>query len=220
MLHRLHRSSSPMAPITPLVSAVGAALLLAGPAASATTIDFGALAGAPPLDPFESLSEDGYTVDVVTGPGLKTWSKLSGFGSPAPAVGTAAIGASSLVVTKVGGGDFLFDSIDLTTVARSASTTHFTLVGDLFGAQQFTQSGSLSGIGPLTAFSTISSVAPTVAINRLTINFLQTSGMGSGTVDNIVLLPATAAVPEPSAMLLAVLGGAGVLLTARRRRQV
>ena len=163
--------------------------------ANAVTIDFGGLAGAN-LSPFPSpYLEDGFTVVPLT---PLTTKQGTASGSPTPSVVFAG-GPGSIEITLTDGGNFTFSSVD---GASNNGISSVSWTGWLGGVSQYTSGGIVSGL----TFVTKSNPNSAMLIDRLTI------GMASGNLDNIQV----SAVPEPSTIILLLLGLAGVGTWGRR----
>ena len=164
--------------------------------ANAVTIDFGGLAGAN-LSPFPSpYLEDGFTVVPLT---PLTTKQGTASGSPTPSVVFAG-GPGSIEITLTDGGNFTFSSVD---GASNNGISSISWTGWLGGIAQYSGGKILSS--GLT-FVTASNPNSAMLIDRLTI------GMASGNLDNIQV----SAVPEPSTIILLLLGLAGVGTWGRR----
>jgi len=195
-----------------ILSAGALALLPLLPAtSSAAVIDFATLGGANG-SPFTSYTENGFTVATSAGQFFAAQS----FGNPIPSIFAGPAGggptADSLLLTRAGGGDFSFDTFDL---SANNGVTQYTLTGTLGGAPVFSVSSSLSP--PLSgfAFSTITPGTNADIVDAVTLAF--TTAGTSFNVDNIAVAPANAPVPEPASLALLGTGLLGLGMIGRRK---
>ena len=177
--------------------------------ANAATINFNTLPG-PNMSPFTTFSEAGFTVTTTAG------SPQEGtvFGNPEPSIIIAGPVFSPVTgavqVTRMGGGDFTFSSVDLASNNGPDST--FLITGLLDGHQQFrfpnTGTGTVTsgpnGMGDY-FFTTEINPHNTTPIDALDISVSPGSpDVTSDNLDNIVVDPVQESVSEPSTMVLLV----------------
>jgi hypothetical protein len=183
-------------------------LILAGSLAFFTvsafaTITFSGLPGANG-DPFTTYTEDGFIVNPTTG----SWEQGFNFGNPTPSI----FSGSSTASITITGGLFTFSSFDFGN-GNSFDGLTWSVAGFLSGTQVLTGSGN----GPvISEFETIASPNTSTTLDTLVL----TANLGNTTsfnFDNIVLIDAGSAVPEPAAISL-VAAGALLIVALRRRR--
>jgi hypothetical protein len=186
-------------------------LVSAGGTASATTIDFSNLVGANE-DPYAGSSQNGFDV----APALGSWFEGHLFGNPEPSIFAGPIGSpttSAILVSKAGG-KFTFDSVDL--ACNNGDTCPFEIFGFLNGSPIGSFAGTVPailGFGFVTEFNP----APATLIDALVIAIAPGTDTTSMNIDNIVVEPVAAPVPEPTSMAL--MGSALVGLALKRRRR-
>lgn len=178
------------------------------PACRADIVTFAGLAGTNGTN-FTSYDSGAYTVTQSTG----QFYVATGFGNPTPDIfGGSSFGpfASSVLITRDGGGTFNFFVVDLAN-AISAGTYTFTGYSGLNTV--FTQSGTLA-VDPF-VFYAIGSNYSASAITSLRIALTG----GDYNIDNIQLNAAgsVAVTPEPSSLILLGTGFLGALGAIKRR---
>ncbi len=175
--------------------------------ASLITIDFGPLAGANE-DPYTGHVEDGFTVTPVQG----EWFEGHQFGNPEPSIFAGPIFFPVQSAIQVTGGQFSFQSVDLSSNSRPDSP--FLIEGFLNNVLVLSQAGTIDDIN---TFNLIASANPATVLDRLRIQItpadLETTSMN---IDNIVLNVGNGTAPEPSGIALL---GLGLAFLARIRRR-
>ncbi len=180
--------------------------LLAPLACRADVVTFNGLTGINGTN-FTTYDSGNYTVTQSTG----QFYVATAFGNPTPDIfGGSSFGpsASSVVITRDGGGSFDFLGVDLAN-AISAGTYTFTGLSGV--STIFTQSGSLA-VNPF-VFNTVLSSYSSSAITSLRIALTG----GDYNIDNIQLNGVAATTPEPSSLVLLGTGVLGVVGVLRRR---
>ena len=171
----------------------------------ATTITFDGLIGAN-VDPFPtSYLESGFS---VTGSG-GTWFEAHMYGNPEPDMFTET--TSSIRVKRTNPGEFTFDTVDLAGSSGEYSSASFK--GYLNSVLVLDLSGDFPSIFD---FVTAMNLLPPIALDTLDITITPGIGVTSVNLDNIVVNPIPASIPEPSTLLL--LGSGLVGLIGFRRK--
>lgn len=178
--------------------------------ASATTIDFNSDTsyhfgnGLP-------YQEDGFSISNSSGNGFPQlyWGTFSFNANPGGNTYSHNYGHTTSTLTKVGGGAFAFNSIELGDVYNGASG------GDVkfnFTFSNFTNSTEVVSLDSMVGLQTFSFNK----FNVISVDWMPLTTYGGWIqLDNIVLDSGTqSSVPEPSSLILVALGLAG--LTARR----
>lgn len=166
------------------------------------------------LDQAGPLIEGAFTYEATQGEG---WELQPFFGNPASALVTffndeGALAGDMVDITLTGGGAFTFSSVDIASIAGSA-TDQVTIFGYLGGVEI----GSLLLSTTSTSFVTIaSSFSGPIDLLRLKV----TVGGASNAliIDNIQLT--TTAVPEPASLAMLTAGGLGLFVRRRRRARI
>jgi hypothetical protein len=187
-------------------SICAAAVLVAAPmAAHAATVTFDGLGG-DNGDAYSTYSENGFTVTKTAGDAFV--GKL--YGNPIPDVffGPTYGSSSTTLDVTAGGSAFTFTSWDFSDNGGSAA---YSIVGYLNNVSIF----SLAGMQSLGSFATILS-GTGQSFDR--VSFTLSSNGTSANFDNFV--GDTAAVPEPQAWAMMVMGFMGLGLAVRRNRKL
>jgi hypothetical protein len=199
------------------------ASVLALPAVASTitfeTAPFGAAFTGP-------VTENGFTYSRLSG-GLF----INSFGNPGQdAEGAEGVGGGVLKIVSATGGDFNFNGLDFSafdfsgTGSQTLKVQGF-LAGSSVGADQYTLANTNVFNPKYSNWTTeVSSVLAGKSISELDIT-LNANVAGSGSlsgenIDNVVLTPDAAAVPEPSSLTIvaaAVMGASFIRLRKRRR---
>lgn len=193
--------------------AAATCLLATSGAAGAVVIGFDNLAGAN-LDSYAGSVENGFTVSASDG----RWFEAHVYGNPVPSIFAGPIGGvaelSSVTVARVGLGNFLFTSVDVS--CNLAVNCPYNIVGTLGGAPVFDLFGDIAGGPP---FGTLINPTPGLLIDFLLIELRSSTEnpASSINVDNIVVDAAGAAVPEPAILALLGVALAGLGFARRRR---
>ena len=177
-------------------------LVVTAPKAQADIVTFDNLPGNND-DSFTSFTEGNFTVSALTGD-VRVGKN---FGNPVPDI--FGNGVFSVQVTRTGNQAFTFSSVDLASGLFNGSDS-YSITGFLGANQVLSQTGSVS------SFSTVASSGLTTVLDRLVISY--TVVATSANVDNINVTPSNTAAPEPGslALLLPVVGFAGMVIRKRR----
>jgi hypothetical protein len=175
------------------------------------TITFGGLTGF--HVPFTTYNESGYNVTVTGG----IWGQGQAEGNPVPSIftGTGAFGAAkSTIAVTASGSTFAFSGLDL---AANFSTASYEFLGTRGGLTVFDLTGTRSD---LTSFGNFQTVGGGVSLDPIdTLLVTINDSLNTANIDNIVLGPVAAAVPEPSTWAMMLLGFAGLGFAFRHSRR-
>jgi hypothetical protein len=192
------------------VGGIVVSLLLPG-GASATTITFGGLTGF--HVPFTTYTESGFTATVASG----IWGQGQAEGNPVPSIftGTGAFGAAkNTIAVTASGSTFAFSGLDL---AANFSTASYEFLGTRGGLTVFDLTGTQSNLTSAGIFQTVGGGVSLDPIDTLSVTI--NDSLDTANIDNIVLGPVAAAVPEPSTWAMMLLGFAGLGFAFRRSRR-
>lgn len=188
-------------------TALALAIGIAAGSASATVITFDNLAGAQGSS-FSSYVESGFTVESLLG----KWLVAKNFGAPVPDIFSGKNWGTASATVEVTGGQFTFNSVDLSSSLGNAS---YTIEGLKGGVSQFSFNGVRSCGGCSGLFATVNN-----SFSSMVIDSLKISITGAGSSYNLDNINVTAQViPEPATYGLMLAGLLGVATIARRRRQ-
>ena len=209
-------------PTGSVAAAMLTASVLALPAVASTitfeTANLGAFTG--------PITEDGFTYSKLSG-GLF----VNQFGNPGKDLeGASTVGDGGLKIVSATGGDFNFNSLDFSAFDLSGTGSQTLRVegllgGSSIGTDQYTLANTKVFNPKYSNWTTeVSSVLAGKSISELDIT-LNASAAGSGSlfsdnIDNVVLTPDAAAIPEPSSLAIvavAVAGASFIRLRQRRR---
>jgi PEP-CTERM motif len=167
------------------------------------------------------VTEDGFTYSTFGG-GLF----INAFGNPGQdAEGTQTVGGGALKIVSATGGNFNFNALDFSAFDFSGTGSQTLRVegflgGSSVGVDQYTLANTAIFSPKYANWTTeAASVLAGQAISELDIT-LNAGLIFNESVDNVVLTPLQAAVPEPSSLPLlgvAVIGASSIWLRRRRR---
>jgi hypothetical protein len=167
------------------------------------------------------VTEDGFTYSTLSG-GLF----INVFGNPGQdAEGTETVGGGALKIVSATGGNFNFNALDFSAFDFSGTGSQTLRVegflgGSSVGVDQYTLNNTAIFDPKYANWTTeAASVLAGQAISEFDIT-LNAGSIFNENVDNVVLTPLQAAVPEPSSLTLlgaVVMGATSVWLQRRRR---
>lgn len=204
-----------------LAKILGAAAFLVSFAAEAVTITFDDIASTT-LSTRASYSSDGFVILWSGNVGITPGQEFGSWGSTGPSyAGSAALfnnyASASTQLSKIGGGSFSFDGIDVSELFRFQSgayrPTSITFIGVLPSFSQVAATVSLDQTFGFQSFT----FGPEFD-NVIALRWAQCCAFGSGELhqfDNIRV--DVAAVPEPSSVVLGLLGLLALVLGRRMR---